>query len=208
MQIHTVVPVKDLTRAKSRLAGRLSLAERRDLVVEMLGRVLATLLASRGAALAEIWVISADLEVLALAESVGARTIFDRAGDLNGALDQSRIALTAAGAAAMLVIPADVPLIAPQDLASLVATLADGADLALATDRQGDGTNALGLRLPSALPFHFGAQSARLHREAAAALGLRLKLYASPTLSLDVDDVESLGRYHELNDTNRTATEQ
>ncbi|MEI7771976.1 MAG: hypothetical protein WCI67_18430, partial [Chloroflexales bacterium] len=50
MQIHAVVPVKTLARAKSRLAGRLSLAERRDLVIAMLGRVLATLLSCRGAA--------------------------------------------------------------------------------------------------------------------------------------------------------------
>jgi 2-phospho-L-lactate guanylyltransferase len=143
-------------------------------------------------------VISSDPEVLALAESAGARTMLDRAGDLNGALDQARAALTTAGAAAMLVIPADVPLIAPADVSALANILAGGVDLALATDRQGDGTNALGLRLPCALPFYFGAQSARLHREAAAALGLRLRIYASPTVSLDVDDPESLARYSAL----------
>jgi 2-phospho-L-lactate guanylyltransferase len=197
MQLHAVVPVKALARAKSRLAGRLGLSERRDLVVEMLGRVLASLLACRGAALAEVWVISSDPQVLDLAEAAGARTMLDRAGDLNGALDQARASLVGVGADAMLVIPADVPLIANGDLAAMSAALAD-ADLAMATDRQGDGTNALGMRLPCALPFHFGAQSAHLHRAAAAALGLRLQIYASATLSLDVDDPESLARYRAL----------
>ncbi|MEI7772519.1 MAG: NTP transferase domain-containing protein, partial [Chloroflexales bacterium] len=129
------------------------------------------------------------------AASAGVRTMLDRAGDLNGALDQARAALTAAGIAAMLVIPADVPLIAREDVAALADALAGGAALALAADGQGDGTNALGLRLPSAMPFSFGAQSAGLHREAAASLGLRLQIYASPTLALDVDDPESLARY-------------
>jgi 2-phospho-L-lactate guanylyltransferase len=198
MQIHAVVPVKALARAKSRLAGRLSLAERHDLVIEMLDRVLSTLLGSRGAALANAWVISADPEVLAMAESAGASTMVDHTGDLNGALGQARAALTSAGAAAMLVIPADVPLISRADVSSLADILGGGGDLAMATDRQGDGTNALGMRLPSALPFRFGEQSAHLHRDAAASLGLRLQLYASPTLSLDVDDPESLARYRAL----------
>ncbi len=205
MAIHAVVPVKSLARAKSRLAGRLSLDERRNLVVEMLGRVLATLLGCRGVALADVWVISADSEVLALAGSVGARTILDSADDLNGALEQARVFLTTAGVAAMLVIPADVPLIAPADVFALVDALMGGGDLALVTDRQGNGTNALGMRLPSALPFRFGEQSADLHRESAAALGLHLQIYTSPTLSLDVDDSESLGRYRELACANRTS---
>lgn len=43
MQLHIVVPVKDLARAKSRLAGQLAPAERQALVLSMLRRVLATL---------------------------------------------------------------------------------------------------------------------------------------------------------------------
>jgi 2-phospho-L-lactate guanylyltransferase len=195
MQIHAVVPVKALARAKSRLAGRLSLAERHDLVLEMLGRVLATLLACRGAALAEVWVISADPEVLALAAARGARTMADRAGDLNGALEQARAALASAEGAAMLVIPADVPLITLADVAALARTLAAGADVAMATDRQGDGTNALGLRLPSDLPFRFGERSAGLHLAEADTHDLLTQVYWSPTLALDVDDPESLARY-------------
>jgi 2-phospho-L-lactate guanylyltransferase len=195
MEIHAVVPVKALDRAKSRLAGRLNTGERRALVVEMFGRVLTTLLGCRGAALSEVWVISADPEVLAYAAAAGARTLADEAGDLNGALEQARAALADAGASAMLIIPADVPLITAADVAALAGLLAAGADLALATDRQGAGTNALGLRLPSDLPFRFGERSAAFHREAAASLGLPLQLYSSSTLSLDVDDPESLERY-------------
>ncbi|MBX0326240.1 2-phospho-L-lactate guanylyltransferase [Oscillochloris sp. ZM17-4] len=195
MQIHAVVPVKALARAKSRLAGRLSIAERHDLVLEMLGRVLGALLACRGAALAEVWVISADPEALALAAACGARTMLDSADGLNGALGQARAALTAAGVAAMLVVPADVPLITAGDVAAMARTLTAGADVAMATDRQGDGTNALGLRLPSDMPFRFGERSAGLHLAEADAHDLLAQVYWSPTLALDVDDPESLARY-------------
>lgn len=43
MQLHIVVPVKDLARAKSRLAGHLPPAERRSLVLQMLGQALTTM---------------------------------------------------------------------------------------------------------------------------------------------------------------------
>jgi 2-phospho-L-lactate guanylyltransferase len=81
---------------------------------------------------------------------------------------------------------------------ALADLLAAGADLAMATDRQGAGTNALGLRLPSDLPFCFGEGSALLHRQEAALRGLLLRHYASASLSLDVDDPESLERYGEM----------
>jgi 2-phospho-L-lactate/phosphoenolpyruvate guanylyltransferase len=198
MQIHAVVPVKSLDRAKSRLAGLLGLAERRALVLEMLGRVLTTLLACRDAALAEVWVTSADPEVLTLAEGRGVRVLIDHAGDLNGALEQARVALSEVGAVALLVVPADVPLISAEDVVALARLLAEGADVVLAPDRPDEGTNTLGLRLPCALPFRFGEQSAALHRAAAAARGLITRIYRSPTLALDVDDAESLGCYREL----------
>lgn len=198
MEIHAVVPVKALAHAKSRLASRLSAEERRALVREMLHRVLATLLGCRDTILTEVWVISADPEIQALGAAAGARTMDDHASDLNGALAQARTALVAMGAKAMLIIPADVPLITPGDVAGLAHALTSGADVAMATDRWGDGTNALGLRLPSNLPFHFGLQSAHLHRAAAEREGLIQRLYQSPTLALDVDNPESLARYSAL----------
>lgn len=50
MQLHIVVPVKDLARAKSRLAGHLPPAERQALVLQMLGRALTTMQACRAQA--------------------------------------------------------------------------------------------------------------------------------------------------------------
>ncbi len=192
MPIHAVVPVKGLEGAKSRLSDALNPDERRALVIEMLGRVLAALRGCSGSILAEVWVISADSTVRAMAERRGARTLVDAAVELNASLEQARTAIIAAGAAAMLIVPADVPLITVEDVTALARILSAGADVVLATDRSGNGTNALGLRLPSNVKFRFGTRSARLHLDEAATNGLLAQIYRSPTLALDIDDPESL----------------
>lgn len=197
MQLHAIVPVKALERAKSRLAGVLSPVERRLLVLEMLGRVLTAL---RQSSATTIWVVSTDATVRAFAEASGATPLEERASDLNGALEQARAVARAAGAEALLVVPADVPLLAPADVAAMAALLAVGA-VALAPDAAGRGTNALALRLgPRAaeLPFTFGVDSAARHLRAAAERGLVARTYHAPTLALDVDDPASLARYRAL----------
>jgi 2-phospho-L-lactate/phosphoenolpyruvate guanylyltransferase len=195
MNLHAIVPVKALPQAKSRLAIALAPAGRRALVIEMLGRVLQTL---RNPAVTTIWLVSADPVALAAGAAWGARPLHDRAGELNGALEQARTAAWAAGASALLVVPADVPLITPADVAALAAALAAGADVALAPDTAGSGTNALALRRHAELPFRFGPASAAHHLAEAAARGLRVHQISSPTLALDIDLPANLARYRSL----------
>lgn len=195
MSLHAIVPVKALERAKSRLASTLAPMERQELVLELLGRVLATLARSD---VERVWVISPDPLVHTLAAERGATPLMDGAGDLNGALEQARAEVRRSGAGALLVIPADVPLLAPTDVAALKALLVSGADVALAPDRAGQGTNALALRASVTLPFAFGENSAERHLRLAAARGLVARTYHSPALALDVDDPASLARYRAL----------
>lgn len=197
MNLHAIVPIKTLDRAKSRLAGALAPAERRALVIEMLARVVATL-RHPAAGVATVWVVSADASALQLATAWGARPLREAVADLNSALEQARGAAVAAGAGAILVVPGDVPLITPEDAAAMGALLGHGADLALAADTAGSGTNALALRRAAALPFRFGQGSAARHLAEAAALGLLARLYRSPTLALDVDGPAGLAAYRAL----------
>lgn len=192
MELHAIVPVKALDRAKSRLASALTPAERRRLVREMFERVLAALAA---APVRVTWVVSPDAEVLALAATWGARPLAEGPSELNAALEQARGAARAAGATALIVVPADVPLVRPADIAAIAGLLTDGADVVLAPDAAGTGTNGLALRADVALPFRFGGDSAALHLRAAAARGLVTRLYRAPGLALDVDDPAGLARY-------------
>lgn len=208
-RIHAVVPVKALDRAKSRLAGILSPAERRNLALLMLRRVLGVLGAHRLPpppahhthdlpALSEVWLLSPDEQVLRLAAEIGVRPLYDQATDLNAALEQARDAVQQAGAEALLVVPADLPVITPEDISRLLTTLASGADMVIAPDGASEGTNALALRLPSPLRFQFGSDSCALHLAAAARLQLNVAIIHSPSLALDVDTPESLTRFQAL----------
>ena len=206
--VHAVVPIKQLARAKSRLSGALSPAERHDLALEMLSRVVQTLLDCRlqvadcrlsaQPAIAEVWVVSADPTALALAEALGARTIVDRAANLNGALAQARTVAREAGAGALLVVHGDLPLIRQPDIAAMVQALADGADLVLAPDGAGEGTNAMGIAIDAPLSFQFEGRSFARHLAAAAWQELLVEVVRSPTLALDIDTPEALRRYRQL----------
>ena len=197
MMLHAIVPVKSLAQAKSRLAGTLTPNERRALMIEMLGRVV-RVLRHPATPVTTTWLVSADPVALRLATSWGAQPLHEDASDLNSALTQARSCAFAHGAEAILVVPGDVPLITPADVAALAALLAHDTAVALAPDAAGHGTNALGLRRTAAIPFRFGPTSAAQHLAEAVARNLRIRWYHSPTLALDVDDPASLAQYRAL----------
>ncbi|MEH6758600.1 MAG: 2-phospho-L-lactate guanylyltransferase [Parasphingorhabdus sp.] len=65
------------------------------------------------------------------------------------------------GNAAILIIHADLPLLREEDVQAIVDTAKDGA--AIATDRAGQGTNALAIIDGRPFTFCFGAESLSLH---------------------------------------------
>lgn len=182
--IAAVVPIKPLGAAKGRLVGALDAPGRRALALAMLGDVLAALGAAR--AVARIGVISRDAATLELATATGADAICDRADDLNGALAQAANYYADAGAKALLVLHADLPLVTPAEIDRLATALDDAPGVVLAASRDG-GTNALLARPPLALPFLFGHGSLARHIDAARARGLALHVVRSPGLELDID---------------------
>jgi 2-phospho-L-lactate guanylyltransferase len=186
--ITAIVPVKTLATAKGRLARFLTPSERRALVQAMLEDVLAALLASRN--IARIGVISADAAVLAQAAARGVDTLIDQYYDLNAALTQAT-RYYAAGAAATLVLHADVPLVAPDEIDQLIAAGQAPPSAVLAPSRDG-GTNALLTSPPLALPFRFGSDSLAQHVAAARRHGVRLRQFRRPGLELDIDRPDDL----------------
>ncbi|PDW01750.1 2-phospho-L-lactate guanylyltransferase [Candidatus Viridilinea mediisalina] len=196
MNLHAIVPLKRLHQAKSRLAPVLPPESRRELVLEMLERVLHTL---QHPAVAAVWLVSAEPSVLALGSTWGALPLFDHTQELNDALTYARTTVWEAGASALLVIPADVPLIIPADVAALATALAQGSDVVLVPDEHGSGTNALGLRRQANdIPFCFGPASAHQHRAEATARGLTPQHLELPTLALDIDLPVNLYAYRTL----------
>ena len=182
-----LTPVKPLAEAKSRLAPVLAEEERRALTRRLLERTL--MLAEESALFARLLVISRDPLVWEIARAAGADALPELGADLNSALQQGACHAWRRGATSLLIVPADLPLLRPEDLLALCALGEMGDGLVIGAGQDG-GTNALHLRLPPRLPFCFGEDSFAHHRAAARAAGLMPQIYDSATLRFDLERPE------------------
>jgi len=185
-----VVPVRGLVGGKTRLAGTLGAEMREALTRRMLrGVVDAALDSGRIDAVA---VISPDAAALAFAAALNPRVVpivqSPAAPGLDAAADAGRDWANGTGAAAMLVLFGDLPLLTAGDVAGL---LDDDAPVVLAPDRHGAGTNALVLRLAvtgaGAFRFQYGAGSYARHRAEGGRLDLVVATRVAPGTADDLD---------------------
>jgi 2-phospho-L-lactate guanylyltransferase len=175
------VPVKSLSRAKTRLSPALTGLERGALTLAMLEDVLDAALSVPGW---ETWVISPDEVALEIAAGRGARPIPEAKPPLANAIRQVETKAKQEGANALAVLPADVPLVTADTLHEALRTL--GA-VVLARSADGSGTSLLLRRPPRAIPARFGPDSFRRHVELAETRGLPVSVVERRELSFDVD---------------------
>lgn len=175
------VPVKSLSRAKTRLSPALTGLERGALTLAMLEDVLDAALSVPGW---ETWVVSPDEVALEIAAGRGARPIPEAQPPLANAIRQVEAKARQDGASALAVLPADVPLVTVETLHEALRTL--GA-VVLARSADGSGTSLLLRRPPRAIPARFGPDSFRRHVELAEARGLPVSIVERRELSFDVD---------------------
>ena len=139
-------------------------------------------------------VVSASTEVRERAGSSGACTIADPADDdLNAALAAGATFAADRGAGSVLSLSCDLPLLRPDDLGALIAASRDDT-VAIASDARGRGTNAM-IIAPGAIPYRYGADSLRAHRELAKAAGLRCVIVRSPGFARDIDTPADLAAW-------------
>ena len=189
-RVIAIVPVGAIEGAKSRLGAVLDAEERRDLALRLAAGTIGAAVATPG--IEETLVVTPDDEVRELAVRAGARPLRQRGGGLNDGLRQARDEAIAAGAAAILVLPIDIPRVTPERLAPVVALAgADDPLVAIVPDRHGRGTNALLLSPPDVIEFCFGGDSRDAHEGAARAVGAHVEVLDGP-LTLDIDTPEDL----------------
>ena len=175
-----LIPVKELSSAKTRLSPLLDDAARRALTLAMYRDALDAALAC--AALDGVAAVTRDDELLSIAEEAGAQPM-PEPGGLNEALDSAaRTLARRSDVERLLVLAADLPLARAADIAAVVEAQ---ADVAIVASNDG-GTNALALT-PGAFAFRYGPNSARLHVEAAREAGLSVEPLDLPGLALDID---------------------
>jgi 2-phospho-L-lactate guanylyltransferase len=188
-----VIPVKRLGGALRRLAPALEAPVRRELQVAMLRDVLSACAAAPG--LAGVLVVTSDSEAAELARArAGARVIPDHhpPRGMNGAVGRGLGALADAGAAAALVLTADLPLAGPDDIAAILAAALPGPSAVLVPSHEGTGTNAMLLRPPDAIAPRLGPDSLARHLAEAARAGVAVCRLERPGLALDIDTPRDL----------------
>lgn len=191
MTFWAIVPVKPLQRGKSRLAEVLTQEERLDLNRRLLAHTIDTLTAIPD--IEHVLVISRDQAALALAREYGARTVQEHgAPQLNIALARATIVARTYATRGVLILPADLPLITPEDIQTLLARAVDPPVVVISPDRRRQGTNALLVCPAGLIEYEFGPGSFQRHCTRALQAGARLEICELPSLALDMDLPEDL----------------
>jgi 2-phospho-L-lactate guanylyltransferase len=181
-----VVPVNLFARTKRRLMPLLSRDECEALARAMLEDVLFAL--THTPSLAGVMVITGDAGAAALARAARASVIPDAENSgTTAAVTKAAQHLAGLGRAGMLVVPADVPLITPADIETIVAAHGAAPSITLVPAAIDGGTNALACSPPDAVPFSFGEDSLRRHREAAWARGIQPEILQLERVGHDID---------------------
>jgi 2-phospho-L-lactate guanylyltransferase len=191
MTLWAIVPVKPLGRGKSRLASVLSQQERADLNRRLLAHTVDTL--RELPEIEQVLVVSRDPAALALARDHGARTVQENgAPHLNVALARATILAKNYITRGILIVPADLPLITPEDVRAMLDRAKYPPVVVVAPDRHHQGTNALLVCPAGLIEYEFGPGSFQRHCALARLAGARLEICELPSLALDVDFPEDL----------------
>ncbi len=197
MSIWAIIPVKPFSRAKSRLAEVLSPQEREQLAESLFRRVVTVVKAVP--AIAGTLVISRDTRVLSLARDLGVNTVQEGGTlELNNALMRATQVVKGWRGEAVLILPADLPLIAAADVTGMIALGMEDHSVVIATDFHDDGTNAMLIRPPGLIPYAYGTGSYARHCALAGEVGATVKIYQSERLALDIDTPSDLEDYYRL----------
>jgi 2-phospho-L-lactate guanylyltransferase len=191
-QLCAVVPVKETSQAKQRLAGFLPAAARRELALAMLQDVLDAL---RAVPSLGLMVVTEDPSATVIARRYDARVSTSGARDGHtGAVTAAARALAADGIG-MLALPADIPLVTTADIARVIAAHGKAPAFTIVPARDLQGSNAILCTPADAVPLRFGTDSYYPHLAAARAYGIEPREVRVPSIGLDIDTPDDLAAF-------------
>lgn len=183
-----VLPFRGLGEPKTRLAGLLSLDERRELAIAMLRRSIDALSAG---GVGPLTVVTMDPRLEGVVTDRRVHVVVQSSVGLNGAVRLGQHWAIEHGADALLVLLPDLPLVTGADVDALVQQANPHAAV-IAPDRHGQGTNALLLWPPDAIAPAFGEGSADRHRRGLALAEHPVTDVQRPGTHLDLDTPDDL----------------
>lgn len=198
MSLWAIIPVKPLKNAKSRLSHVLTSDQRYEFAQAMFRHVLSVVTSVHY--VTGVVVISRDTKALSIAREMGAKTIQESmVSDLNPALMRATAVVKSWRADGVLILPADLPFISVDDIKAMIRlSQTDNASIVIATDDEGDGTNALLVRPPGIIEYSYGKGSFQKHIESAYQAQATVISYYSDRLALDIDVPDDLSDYHDI----------
>jgi 2-phospho-L-lactate guanylyltransferase len=187
-----IVPIKPLRRGKSRLRDVLNPEQRVELNTALLINTIKNL--KQVPNIENVLVVSRDPEALAIARDEGAKTLLEHGSpELNVALTRAMMFLRAYHVYGVIVVPADLPLLNPQDVEDLVRMAQEKSpSLIIVPDMRHNGTNILLQTPPDLIPYNYGEGSFARHVASAEEQDIPVKVVERRSLSLDLDEPEDL----------------
>jgi 2-phospho-L-lactate guanylyltransferase len=189
-----LIPIKDPTRAKTRLGELLSEDDRRQLAWAMFEDVSRAIVTARTPD--RIVVVTSFTPAIERACSLGWEVLIEESQISESAsVDWASRMLSERGFDTVMRLPADLPLVRGEDIDQLLSIELDSPGALLVPSRGGTGTNAI-IRTPPALfQSRFGPNSLALHKQEAARVGVECVIVNNVRIALDIDeptDVELL----------------
>ena len=191
MFVYAVVPVKSLGASKNRLSSVLSPQERSQLTLAMLEDVLSALQTST---VDDTVVVSNDLTVHDVVGKFGAMYLAQKTSGLNSAIEEATEWCVKEGAEAVLVLPADIPLLSSADVDRIVELGNCEEQTVVLSPSYNGGTNALFQSPLNLIHACFGPRSFAKHIKEAQSKGVCVRLYYSTSVATDIDSAKDLSK--------------
>jgi 2-phospho-L-lactate/phosphoenolpyruvate guanylyltransferase len=199
--VAAILPAKQFENAKQRLSPTLQPGTRRVLVEAMFSDAMLAL--RRVPSIDQIFVVTSDPVASQIAAGNDTIVIDDTASSHSEATQLGITRALGMGATRALLVPGDCPLLDPSELEQLLTRPVPERSVLIVPDRHGEGTNALLLTPPDAMPPAFGEGSRQRHTDLALAHGAVPEVAGLPSLALDIDTPEDLDELLEMFATTR-----
>jgi 2-phospho-L-lactate/phosphoenolpyruvate guanylyltransferase len=188
--VWAVLPAKEATLAKERLAGALTPRLRLDFALAMFEDVIEAL--TGVAELSGIVVVTVDQHVAEIAMRYGAHVWTEGARDGHTGAVTTAARRLAANGSAMLTIPGDVPLLAPVDIDRVLHLHSCAPSFTIVPAWDERGSNAIVCSPADVVPLRFGPDSFFPHLAAARRAGLTPTIVHNTAIALDIDEPANL----------------
>jgi 2-phospho-L-lactate guanylyltransferase len=165
--------------------------------------VLEALAAARG--LAGVLLVTCDPFARAQAARLGFRTTAEGAREGHtGAVNAGRALLAREGVEGFLTVPGDIPAVTPVEIEALLAAHRPAPSFTIAPAHDEQGSNAVLVSPPLAVPLRFGDNSFFPHLAAARAQGIEPTILALPGIAMDIDNPADITAFMARPEARRT----